>query len=200
MSGGHEFRSERIVSGRMLLLEYAVTAWIPVLCVREVLTTQQPVDEVIQLLFVAAIAVFILGWLTWSWLECLYFGDTVCRLSALPAQGAAALDAEIECNLPLDSPRPVVVRLESRVALSKFPRRHWQVERQVDPREVRRLGAGRVVVPVRFDIPARGAALAQAGSVWVLEIAQGRRWASFRAEFVMPVMDVSADGVEPVTQ
>src|SRR6185295_914720 len=153
MSDAHEFRSARVVSGRMLLLEYAVTAWIPVLCVREALRTQQPVDEVVQLLFVAAISVFILGWLTWSWLEVLYFGEAVCRLSAQPTQDASSLDAEIECNLLLDSPDSVVVRLESRVALSKFPRRHWEVERQVDPSEIRRLGAGRVIVPVRFDIP-----------------------------------------------
>src|SRR6185295_18378025 len=99
MSDAHEFRSARVVSGRMLLLEYAVTAWIPVLCVREALATPQPVDEVVQLLFVASIAAFILGWLTWSWLEFRYFGEAVCRLSALPTQRAAALDAEIECNL-----------------------------------------------------------------------------------------------------
>jgi hypothetical protein len=185
----HEFRSVPIVTGRVLLVEYAVTAWIPVICVKEALTTQQPVDEIIQLLFIAAIAVFILGWLTWSWLEFRSFGESVCRLSAPPAPVAGSVDAEIECNLPLDSTSPVVVRLESRAALSKFPKTHWQVERAVDPREIRRLGGERVVVPVRLDIPARGAAAGRSGAVWMLAIARRRRGLDFRAEFIMPVMD-----------
>jgi hypothetical protein len=200
MSYGHEFRSAPIVTGRMLLLEYAVTVWIPVLCVREVLTTQQPVDEIIQLLFVAAVAVFILGWLTWSWMESRCFRESVCRLSALPAASVSAFDAEIECNLPLESPASVVVRLESRVALSKFPRRHWQVEYRVDPSEVRPLGAGRVIVPVRFDIPGHRPVAAQSGAVWALEIACSRWGMTFRTEFVVPLMDASARVAEPLAQ
>ena len=200
MHYGHEFRSAPIVTGRMLLLEYVVTAWIPVLCVREVLTTQQPVDEIIQLLFVAAVAVFILGWLTWSWLEFRRFGGSVCRISALPTASAAAFDAEIECKLPLEFPAPVVVRLESRAALSRLPRRHWQVARRVDPGEIRPLGAGRVIVPVRFDIPGPPPAAARSGAVWALEIVCSRWGMTFRAEFVMPLMAVSAQVAEPVTQ
>ena len=91
MSGGLQFRSAPVVNGRMLLVEYAVTAWIPVVCVREALTTRQPVDEIIQLLFIAAMTVFILGWVTWSWIGFRRFGESVCRISALPAPGAASV-------------------------------------------------------------------------------------------------------------
>jgi hypothetical protein len=185
----HEFRSAPVVTGRMLLLEYALTAWIPVVCVREVLTLQQPLDEVIQLLFVAAITVFIMGWLTWSWLEFRRFGESVCRVSALPAAGAPSFEAEIECSLPLDSTAPVVVRLESRAALSKFPRPHWQIERAVDPREIRPLAAGRVIVPVRLDIPGGGATAGPSRAVWALKVARTRVGMDFHAEFTLPVME-----------
>ena len=183
----HEFRSAPIVTGRMLALEYAVTAWIPVVCVKEVLTQPQPVDEIVQLLFVAAVTVFILGWLTRSWLEFRRFGESVCRVAARPAPGAASFEAEIESRLPLDSPAPVVVRLESQAALSKFPTTHWRVERAVDPREIRRLDGKRVVVPVRLDIPAGGTPAGRSGAVWTLTLARRRPGMDFRAEFVMPV-------------
>src|SRR5262245_33581508 len=171
----HEFRSAPVVTGRVLLLEYALTAWIPVLCVREVLMTQQPLDEIFQLLFVATMAVFILQWLTRSWLEFRLFGESVCRLSALPVAGATSLQAEIECNLPLDGPASVVVRLESRTALSKLPRRHWHVEQRVDPGEIRRLSAKRVIVPVQLAIPERARTSARSGAAWTLTIERRRR-------------------------
>ena len=183
----HEFRSAPVATGRMLLLEYALTAWIPVVCVREVLIEPQPVDEIIQLLFIAAITVFILGWLTRSWLEFRRFGESVCRVAVPPAPGAGSFEAEIECQLPLDTPAPVFVRLESHAALSKFPTTHWRVERAVDPREIRRLNGERVVVPVRLDIPARGAPSGPSGAVWTLTLARRRPGMDFRAEFVMPV-------------
>jgi hypothetical protein len=197
----HEFRSAPVVTGRVLLLEYAVTAWIPVVCVSEVLMTPQPVDEIFQLLFVAAMAVFILQWLTRSWLEFRLYGESVCRLSALPVARATAFQAEIECNLPLDGPAPVVVRLESRTALSKFPRRYWRVEQRIDPRELRRLGAKRVIVPVELTIPQRIGAAARSGPAWTLTIERRCAGMNFFAEFVMPVIGASEEAASaPVMQ
>jgi hypothetical protein len=198
MSYEHEFRSALVVNGRMLLLEYAVTAWIPVLCVREALTTQQPSTEVIQLLFVAAAAVFILGCLTWSWLESRCFGEAICRLSTHGGE-RRRIRRRNRVQSSVESV-PLVVGLESRAALSKFPRRHWQVERRVDACEFRPLGARRIIVPVRFDIPGHRPAAAPSGAVWALQIACTRWGMTFHAEVVMPVMDVPAADAEPVTQ
>src|SRR5262245_15649508 len=190
-----EFRSAPVVTGRVLLLEYAVTAWIPVLCVREVVMTQQPLDEIFQLLFVATMAVFILQWLTRSWLEFRLFVESVCRVSARLAAPAISFAPEIECNLPRGGPAPVVVRLESRTELSKLPRRHWRVEQRIDLGEIRRLGAKRVIVPVKLAIPERAAAAARSGATWALTIERRRQGMDFFAEFVIPVIEASEGAV-----
>ena len=188
------FRTVPVVDGRTLLLACAVLGWIPVVCVREVLVTDQPIDEVIQLWSVAAMAVFVLGWLTYAWLGDRHFGESVCRLLALPTASGESFEAEIECNLPLDSRAPVVVRLRSQAALGKRPKLHWQVEQHVDSSDIRRLGGRRVVVPVRLNTPRGQRAVRRDGTsssaVWTLEITRKSRGLNFRAHFVMPVADL----------
>ena len=192
-----EFRTAPVLEGRSLLLGYAVIGWIPVMCVREILVTDQPIDEVIQLSSVSGMAVFVLGWLTYTWLEYRLFGESVCRMPALPAPGAKRFEAEIECNLPLDSAAPIIARLQSQAPYAKNPKPHWRVEQRIDPGDVRRLDEKRVVVPVRMDIPGNAvtAAARKPGRglspVWSLELSRKNRGVNFRAQFIMPIADPS---------
>ena len=178
----------------MLLLTYTIIGWIPVVCVMEVWRTQQPVDEIIQLLSVAAMAVFVLGWLTYSWLEYRRYGVSVLRLLAYPAASGGCLEAEIECSLPLDSPAPIVVRVKRQVLLGKPERPQWQTETQVDPREVRRQEGTRSIVPISVPVPDQGPLARRAHGLapqWVLEISRKTAGIHYHAAFVIPLDEVS---------
>ncbi|MCC7487004.1 MAG: hypothetical protein IT529_18695 [Burkholderiales bacterium] len=187
-----EFRTASVVSGRTLLACYVLFGWIPVACVREALQGGQPVDEIIQLLSVAAMAVFLLGWLTRSWLEYDRYGQSVCRVLSLPGGAGGIFGAEVECSLPVDSPHPVIVRLREQTPRGKRIDAHWCVEGSVPPDALRREHGGRVTVPVRLEVPApprRPATHVRHASApqWVLEVSRRRAGVDFRAQFVIPV-------------
>src|SRR5262249_34591879 len=144
-----EVRTAPILRGRALGLAYAVVGWIPFMCVREVLHTEQPIDEVVQLLSVAAMAVFVLGWLTYSWLEFRCYGVSVLRVLTCPIAAGGDLEVEIDCRLPLDSQAPILARLKRQIPLGKTQRLQWQAETKIDPGSLR-IDGERVVIPLRF--------------------------------------------------
>jgi len=201
-SASRVLRTAPIVGGRALVLIYLFVGWIPVFCVLEVVQTRQPVDEVVQQLAVAAMGVFILGWLTWSWIEHRRFGDSVCTLLTFPVVIGGPLEADVECGLPPGSREPVTVRLVNQVPAGKSFVVRWQTEIQVEADALRPGAEGRSVVPVRLRIPEHPGAPASPrlpagyGSRWVLALDRKVKRIDFHAEFVVPVADAAVTAAD----
>lgn len=182
-----ELHTAPLISGRALVIAWLVLAWAPILCVRAVLTTEQPLDEIIQLLAVSAMGVFLLGWLTHSWLEHRIYGVSVCRLPAAPIVIGEPFDLEIECAWLPGAGAPIVARLVNKAPQRKTARLIWQTEQRIDPGLATPRGAGRSAFPVRLCLPER----AGSGPLWVLELRRKAPGVDFRAEFVLPVDDAA---------
>lgn len=193
-----EIRTEPIIGGRALAVAFAAFGWIPAVLVVESLEPGQPLDEIVQMLAAAAMSVLLLDWLTYSWLQHRRYGDSVCRLLTLPGAIGGRLEVDVECRLSAGSVAPVVVRLTNRTLRGKAVQVHWQMERRIEPGALRACGDGRVIVPLRLDIPrypAQRPCAAEAGrfaTQWLLEIRRKAAGMDFRVEFDVPVFDIIA--------
>jgi len=196
-----ELRTAPFITGRGLVIAWVAIGWVPVICVREVLLTAQPFDEIVQLLAVSALGIFLLGWLTHSWLAQRRYGVSVCRLVA-PVVIGESFDVEIECALPLDTGEPVIARFSNKAARGKALLQIWQAELRIDSGTIAPRGAGRVAVPVRLRAPEWSEVApglpgrAGFGALWVLELMRKTRGIDFHAEFALPVRDAEGAAEE----
>ena len=202
-----EIRTEPVIRGGPLAAAYAVLGWIPVVLVMEALGTPQPFDEILQMLGIAVMSVFVLGWLSYSWLAYCRYGTSVCRLLTLPGVIGGRFEADIECGLSCGPGAPVIVRLKNRTLRGKIAQVHWQMETRVEAAAFRPHGDQRVVISIRLQIPRdaaqRPCVAEPIGFVpqWLLEISRESPGIDYRAEFDVPVFDAAGatphEGREP---
>lgn len=127
------------------------------------------------------------------------FGTSICHLNKLPAVIGDALEVDVETrflNLPNGPVKAVLANLTihieggSRVRYARTEI-HWQAERNIPVANLKRLGYGKIRIPIEIEIPDH-VRKQQGGrdSFWRLRLNAPFPGLDYQSEFIVPVYDV----------